>query len=323
MLDSNEIPGATNPAQLSNRQQHVVYRETLEPVKSQKQQTKFQQQQTFLRISASNRTTKRESAGTHESKSWMQIAADSLQYSCGKHRNPGARKLSTIYGSRRSFLAAAKVVDGDDHCVRLRPSFCSAWNVYTSSNVDFALLCLFCTYRALKQAREITPSQMARSCKVAVDRVNVNKNRYLDVVPFLGSKKPSDHVTDILKDAGVVSFKWRASVVENKGSGYDFGAVLIADVFLSLESNLVLRNRLCVLHIQYPEWPDHGVSTNTNAVREILRRAYHMPPSLVPDSLTLTSYDANFALNTVEQPVFMQPLQLATSVPDIFEMAAK
>jgi hypothetical protein len=76
-----------------------------------------------------------------------------VQYSCGKHRNPGARKLSIIYGSRRSFLAAAKVVDGDDHCVCLRPSFCSAWNVNTSSNLDFALLCLFCTYRALKQAR--------------------------------------------------------------------------------------------------------------------------------------------------------------------------
>jgi len=45
------------------------------------------------------------------------------------------------------------------------------------------------------------------------------------------------------------------------------------------------RNRLCVLHIQYPEWPDHGVSTNTNAVREILRRAYHMPPSLGPGNL--------------------------------------
>jgi hypothetical protein len=70
-----------------------------------------------------------------------------VQYSCGKHRNPGARKLSIIYGCRRSFLAAAKVVDGDDHCVCLRPSFCSAWNVNTSSNLDFALLCLFCTYR--------------------------------------------------------------------------------------------------------------------------------------------------------------------------------
>jgi hypothetical protein len=56
MLDSNEIPGATNPAQLSNRQQHVVYRETLEPVKSQKQETKLEQLQTFLR-SATDRTT--------------------------------------------------------------------------------------------------------------------------------------------------------------------------------------------------------------------------------------------------------------------------
>lgn len=35
----------------------------------------------------------------------------------------------------------------------------------------------------LLQASRITPSQMARSCKVALDGVNVNKNRYLDVVP--------------------------------------------------------------------------------------------------------------------------------------------
>ncbi|KAG6738825.1 hypothetical protein POTOM_058447 [Populus tomentosa] len=47
-----------------------------------------------------------------------------------------------------------------------------------------------------------------------------------------GSEKPSDHVTDILKDAGAVSCKWRASVVENKGSGY-WNCTLLAAGILS------------------------------------------------------------------------------------------
>ncbi|KAI5668340.1 hypothetical protein M9H77_18193 [Catharanthus roseus] len=39
---------------------------------------------------------------------------------------------------------------------------------------------------------------------------------------------------------------------------------------------------LNVLHIQYPEWPDHGVPKDTLAVREILKRIYNVPPSLGP-----------------------------------------
>ncbi|KAI3951507.1 hypothetical protein MKX01_018623 [Papaver californicum] len=37
-----------------------------------------------------------------------------------------------------------------------------------------------------------------------------------------------------------------------------------------------------VLHIQYPEWPDHGVPDDTLAVREIVKRIYHIPPGLGP-----------------------------------------
>lgn len=32
-----------------------------------------------------------------------------------------------------------------------------------------------------------------------------------------------------------------------------------------------------VLHIEYPDWPDHGVATNTDAVREIWKRLHHIP----------------------------------------------
>ncbi|XP_075482714.1 protein-tyrosine-phosphatase PTP1-like [Primulina tabacum] len=39
---------------------------------------------------------------------------------------------------------------------------------------------------------------------------------------------------------------------------------------------------LSVLHIQYPEWPDHGVPKDTFAVREIFSRIYTVPPYLGP-----------------------------------------
>lgn len=39
---------------------------------------------------------------------------------------------------------------------------------------------------------------------------------------------------------------------------------------------------MSVLHIQYPEWPDHGVPQDTLTVREILKRLYLLPPSLGP-----------------------------------------
>ncbi|KAL4194676.1 hypothetical protein AMTRI_Chr05g60640 [Amborella trichopoda] len=37
-----------------------------------------------------------------------------------------------------------------------------------------------------------------------------------------------------------------------------------------------------VLHIQYAEWPDHGVAEDTTSVREILKRLYHIAPQLGP-----------------------------------------
>ncbi|KAL5205344.1 hypothetical protein ABZP36_033553 [Zizania latifolia] len=35
-------------------------------------------------------------------------------------------------------------------------------------------------------------------------------------------------------------------------------------------------NAHSVLHIEYPDWPDHGVPTNTNAVRQIRKRLHHI-----------------------------------------------
>lgn len=67
--------------------------------------------------------------------------------------------------------------------------------------------------------------------------------------------------------------------------------LFIPDQFLSLRVQHVSMydfvfqtedQPMSVLHIQYPEWPDHGVPMDTVAVREILKRLYQVPPSLGP-----------------------------------------
>ncbi|KAL1212446.1 Protein-tyrosine-phosphatase PTP1 [Cardamine amara subsp. amara] len=50
----------------------------------------------------------------------------------------------------------------------------------------------------------------------------------------------------------------------------------------NLEVNYKEDQPMSVLHIQYLEWPDHGVPRDTVAVREILKRLYQVPPSLGP-----------------------------------------
>ncbi|KAJ0241088.1 Protein-tyrosine-phosphatase PTP1 [Hirschfeldia incana] len=75
----------------------------------------------------------------------------------------------------------------------------------------------------------------------------------------------------------------------------EFGNIsVMAKWVKSTDTSLVLRNLevnsnetedqqpMSVLHIQYPEWPDHGVPKDTVAVREILKRLYQVPPSLGP-----------------------------------------
>ncbi|KAK9951401.1 hypothetical protein M0R45_006843 [Rubus argutus] len=74
----------------------------------------------------------------------------------------------------------------------------------------------------------------------------------------------------------------------------EFGNICIATKWIrTTGTSLVLRllevNRKeskeppkSVLHIQYREWPDHGVPTDTIAVREILKMIYQVPPNLGP-----------------------------------------
>ncbi|KAL3641804.1 tyrosine protein phosphatase 1 [Castilleja foliolosa] len=74
----------------------------------------------------------------------------------------------------------------------------------------------------------------------------------------------------------------------------EFGNICIATKWIqTLDSSLVLRclevkhnesdeAPLSVLHVQYPEWPDHGVPKDTLAVREVFKRISNVPPSLGP-----------------------------------------
>ncbi|KAK9095929.1 hypothetical protein Sjap_021426 [Stephania japonica] len=72
----------------------------------------------------------------------------------------------------------------------------------------------------------------------------------------------------------------------------EFGKIHIATKWTSItDTSLGLRylevkddesEEQRVLHIEYAEWPDHGVPQDTDAVREILRRLYHVPPGLGP-----------------------------------------
>ena len=56
---------------------------------------------------------------------------------------------------------------------------------------------------------------------------------------------------------------------------------LMADCMQLLQQENA-SSSLSVLHIQYGEWPDDGVPSDTVAVRYILRRLCNLPPNLGP-----------------------------------------
>ncbi|KAB1220687.1 Protein-tyrosine-phosphatase PTP1 [Morella rubra] len=160
------------------------------------------------------------------------------------------------------------------------------------------------------QANRITPSEMRRACTVALDGVNLCKNRYADVVPFDRTRvvltsctdyrasargyinasfittSSSENVAQFIATQGPLPhtyedfwemvIQYRCPVVVMLTRLVDNYKVLHCIEFKSEEAPM------SVLHIQYPEWPDHGVPQDTFAVREILKRMYPVPPNLGP-----------------------------------------
>ncbi|XP_023535288.1 protein-tyrosine-phosphatase PTP1 [Cucurbita pepo subsp. pepo] len=196
------------------------------------------------------------------------------------------------------------------------------------------------------QAQRITASDMKKNCSVALDNVNISKNRYTDVLPFdetrvvldsckdyrpsakgyinasFISSSSSESLSKFIATQGplphtyedfwemVLQYKCPAilmltRLIDNyktvkcgdyfpaEDGSRDFGNLLVVSKWIkSSISSLILRHlevnhkeseeHVAVLHIQYPEWPDHGVPNDTLAVREMLKRLYHLPPDLGP-----------------------------------------
>ncbi|XP_039120000.1 protein-tyrosine-phosphatase PTP1 [Dioscorea cayenensis subsp. rotundata] len=188
--------------------------------------------------------------------------------------------------------------------------------------------------------------EVSKKCSVAFQEVNLNKNRYMDILPFdstrvvLNSTKDSkslgtgyinanlitttsmDKVSQFIATQGplreTIDDFWEmvfqchcpvivmltvldkpkmmkkcADYFQEQNGPREFEKFIVLTKWTrTTKSSLVLcclevkkkqsEEALSVLHIQYPEWPDHGVPEGTLAVREIFKRIYHLPPNLGP-----------------------------------------
>ncbi|XP_009765732.1 protein-tyrosine-phosphatase PTP1 isoform X3 [Nicotiana tabacum] len=150
------------------------------------------------------------------------------------------------------------------------------------------------------QKNRLKASEMKSRCSVALDSTNISKNRYTDVLPFDNSRVVLDPCKDYRPsargyiNASFVSISERVSrFIATQGplphTFEDFWEMIIQNrcPVIVMLTRLVDNYKseeppLHVLHIQYPEWPDHGVPEDTLAVREILNRTYDVPLSLGP-----------------------------------------
>ncbi|XP_051150896.1 protein-tyrosine-phosphatase PTP1 [Andrographis paniculata] len=195
------------------------------------------------------------------------------------------------------------------------------------------------------QANRMRAVEMRNRCTVALDSLNLSKNRYTDVLPFDSSRvilkqcsdyrssakgyinasfvMTSESVSRFIATQGPLSHTcedfWEmilqyhcpvivmlTRLVDNyhtvkcvdyfqaEDGPREFGNICITTKWMQISNNSVIfrclevkykeseEPPLSVLHVQYPEWPDHGVPKDTLAVREIFKRASHFPPNVGP-----------------------------------------
>ncbi|CAH2066818.1 unnamed protein product [Thlaspi arvense] len=218
----------------------------------------------------------------------------SVMATANSGKSPSAANLSTGYGDSKRFDFSS--ADSPPSKLSLSPdqlSYCHrALEVFRGKIVDpdsiareFANL----------QANRMWPSELQLTCTVAMNSVNSEKNRYSDVMPFDNNRVVLNPCKDYRSSAkGYVN----ASLIKTSSSSEsisqfiatqgplshtveDFWEMVIQQhcpviVMLTrlVDNHKTEDKPMSVLHIQYPEWPDHGVPRDTVAVREILKRLY-------------------------------------------------
>ncbi|MQL71188.1 hypothetical protein Taro_003511, partial [Colocasia esculenta] len=152
----------------------------------------------------------------------------------------------------------------------------------------------------LLQEMRVRRDDMIRKCSVALQGANLNKNRYMDVLPYddsrvvLSSSKGENNSGSGYINASLITSptgngsRFIATQGPLPNTFEDFWEMVLqyrcpVIIMLTMVDNAKSEEApLPVLHIQYPEWPDHGVPEDTVAVRDILKRMYHVPPDLGP-----------------------------------------
>ncbi|KAL0369344.1 UNVERIFIED_CONTAM: Protein-tyrosine-phosphatase PTP1 [Sesamum calycinum] len=167
------------------------------------------------------------------------------------------------------------------------------------------------------RANRMRASDMINRCIVALDSLNYSKNRYTDVLPFDDNRVILKRCTNYRSSARgyinasfVTTSESVSRFIATQGplshTSEDFWEMIIqyhcpvivmltrlvdnyrtvkcVDYFQAEDGprDFVGGTTIVCLHVQYPEWPDHGVPKDTLAVREIFKRIVGLPPRLGP-----------------------------------------
>ncbi|CAL9119150.1 unnamed protein product, partial [Musa textilis] len=213
---------------------------------------------------------------------------------------PQRKRLRSDGKLHRPLLRGSRTDDG----YRLRPS--GEQLKYCSEALDFFKEKLRTPARIAQEFHRLqemrpTMDEIVRKCSVALRDANLDKNRYTDILPFdnnrivLNSTRDSTPLRNNYINAsliGLASGEKVSQFIATQGplpeTFEDFWEMVFeyrcpAIVMLTrVDNHRLVKPALSVLHIQYPEWPDHGVPEDTASVREIFEMTHHLPPEIGP-----------------------------------------